>query len=542
MKTAKTQKAGTALRHYTQTLVIGSGLAGCTAALVLADSGVDVLLLSTTDSLGGGNSELAQGGIIYKSSNGDDAEALAQDIFVAGHYHNYDVAVRHLCTQGPKVVEEFLLKLMPSPNKSKVLFDTCEDGSWHLTREGGHSTARILHKADYTGSAIMDALTAAVRAHPRITCMLNAHAIDLLTSRHHARASSYRYSVENRCVGAYVYDDKLRQPQTILADWTILATGGVGRVFLHSTNASSCVGAGISMAHRAQVALVNLEYMQFHPTALYSKLRHRRALITEAMRGEGARLLDGKGEPFMERYDARGELAPRDIVSQAMVAEMLETGEQCLFLDARCIEADLATRFPTVLQSCLDIGLDIRKEPIPVVPAAHYFCGGVLTDIYGRTSLHGLYAIGECACTGVHGANRLASTSLLEALTWGHGAALDIAKRCEHEHSIPESLRRAIANWEPVGDEKNDDPALVAQDWANIRHTMWNYVGITRSTGRLRRAFQDLRELLRHIHDFYKRTHISPSLINLFHGVHTASVITQAALRNRESKGCHYRI
>ncbi len=524
------------IRHYTQTLVIGSGLAGCTAALMLADNGIDVLLLSATDDIGGGNSELAQGGIIYKAQSDNDAKDLAQDIYIAGHRHNHEVAVQHLCEKGPQIVEELLL------NRVRVPFDTRKDGSWHLTREGGHSTSRILHKADYTGSAIMEALTHAVKIHPRITCLFEAYAIDLLTSRHHGRASSYRYDVENRCVGAYVYNSQLGQSQTILADWTLLATGGVGRIFLHSTNASSCVGAGISMAHRAQVALANVEFMQFHPTALYSKLHQRRPLITEAMRGEGACLIDAKGDDFMGRYDARGALAPRDIVSQAMVSEMLHTGAPCLYLDARHIDANLTTRFPTVLESCLEIGVDIRHEPIPVVPAAHYFCGGILTDIRGRTSLHGLYAIGECACTGVHGANRLASTSLLEAVTWGYESALDIAARAGHEAGLPKSLRDIIPNWEPVGDENNDDPALIAQDWATIRHTMWNYVGITRSTARLRRAFLDLRELLRHIHDFYKRTHISPPLINLFHGVHTASVITQAALRNTQSKGCHYRI
>ncbi len=528
-------------RIYTQVLIIGSGLSGCTAALTLADAGVDVLLLSSSKNIGGGNSELAQGGIVYKSStqgakNNDDATLLKQDIFVAGHNYNYNDAVEHLCTQGPVAVEQMLMQRLQVP------FDKNSDESFHLTREGGHSTSRILHAADHTGKTMMQSLSAAVLEHPRITCMQDCFAIDILTSRHQGRHSDYRYHVENRCAGAYVFNVQKSQPQTILADWTILASGGVGNVFLHSTNTESCVGSAISMAHRAKVSVVNAEFMQFHPTALYSKKLHRRALITEAMRGEGARLLDAKGKPFMQRYDERGDLAPRDVVSQSMVSEMLSTGAACLYLDARHMEQDLSVRFPTVSKFCNDIGLNIRKNPIPVVPAAHYFCGGILVDKYGRTDVAGLYAIGECSCTGVHGANRLASTSLLEALTWGWCAGKDIAKRSVEESGISEGLRKAIPNWEPGGTEKNDDPALIAQDWASIRNTMWNYVGITRTNARLYRAFQDLRDLSRRIHDFYKRTQITPPLINLFHGVHTAYVITQAALRNKESRGCHYRV
>ncbi len=527
-------------RIYTQVLIIGSGLSGCTAALTLADAGVEVLLLSSGKSIGGGNSELAQGGIVYKSrqqsNSNDEIKELSHDIFVAGHNYNYKDAVEHLCKEGPAAIEQVLLQRVNVP------FDKNADGSFCLTREGGHATPRILHAADHTGRTIMQTLGQAVLEHERITCLQDCFAIDLLTSRHHGRHSDYRYHVENRCAGAYVYNENLGKAQTILADWTILASGGVGNIFLHSTNTESCVGSAISMAHRAKVSVINAEFMQFHPTALYSKKFNRRALITEAMRGEGARLLDAKGKPFMHRYDERGDLAPRDVVSQSMVSEMLNTGASCLYLDASYIEQDLNTRFPTVSRICTDIGLDIRNKPIPVVPAAHYFCGGILVDKYGRTDVAALYAIGECACTGVHGANRLASTSLLEALTWGWCAGKNIAKCITKEPGLSEDLRKIIPNWEPGGTEQNDDPALIAQDWASIRHTMWNYVGITRTNARLYRAFQDLRDLSRRIHDFYKRTQITPPLINLFHGVHTAYVITQAALRNKESRGCHYRV
>lgn len=523
-------------RLYTPVLIIGSGIAGCSAALTLADAGQEVTLLNASPSLQGGNSELAQGGIIYKSEQGDDTKVLEKDIMVAGHHFNYPKAVRQLCQQGPACVQSVII------DRCKVQFDHKADGSYHLTREGGHSAPRILHSADFTGRSIMEGLIAAVEQHPLIKVLTRKSAVDLLTTRHHARHSDYRYQVGNRCIGAYVFDEDSNQPMTILADWTVLATGGAGQVYMHSTNSASSVGSAISMAHRAGVVLSNLEFMQFHPTALYEEMSSRRPLITEAMRGEGARLLDGYNEPLMQRYDPRGDLAPRDVVAQSMLHEMLITGAPCLYLDVSRIQEDLETRFPTVFASCANIGIDIRTDPIPVVPAAHYFCGGILTDSHGRTTMEGLYSVGECACTGLHGANRLASTSLLEGLVWGCSAGADIARRVSSKHCLSQRLRNAIPDWESVGDEHNDDPALVTQDWTSIRSTMWNYVGISRSTARLQRAFEDLRDLSRHIHDFYKRTRLSRRLVDLFHGSYTAYVITQAALRNKNSLGCHHRV
>ena len=527
-------------RRHVPVLVIGSGVAGCAAALTLADAGCEVLLINAGDTLADGNSDLAQGGIIYQARETPDAppdaQALEKDILEAGHDYNYLQAVRHLCQQGPRCVESMLLERAPVP------FDRNEDGSFNLTREGGHSAPRILHCADYTGHAIMQALSAQVQHHGNISRLQGRTAIDLLTSRHQARNSQYRYAVKNRCLGAYVLNNDTGETETILADWTVLATGGVGRIFLHSTNAPGCVGSGVAMACRAGVALANMEFMQFHPTALYEERSHRRSLITEAMRGEGARLLDHKGRSFMRDYDPRGDLAPRDVVAQAMMNEMLHSGSPCLFLDVSGVRQDLATRFPTVCRNCREAGVDILREPIPVVPAAHYFCGGILTDLAGRTSLHGLYAIGECSCTGLHGANRLASTSLLEALVWGMSCGQDIVQRLHTEAELPHDLLDAIPDWRHEGNEKLDDPALVAQDWATIRHTMWNYVGIARTEARLRRAFEDMRDLVRHIHDFYKRTRITRRLVELFHGAQTAYSITQAALRNRKGIGCHYRI
>ena len=395
--------------------------------------------------------------------------------------------------------------------------------------------------AQYELDAVKNAVRSSVDGVLLCPCQKSRAAIDLLTSHHHAKNAQFRYEVDNRCLGAYVLNEESGEPETILADWTVLATGGVGQVFLHSTNAPGCVGTGVSMAFRAGVDLANLEFMQFHPTALYEERSNRRPLITEAMRGEGARLLDEKGRAFMLRHDKRGDLAPRDVVAQAMMEEMLHSGAPCLFLDVSGVKQDLPTRFPTVFEQCREAGLDIRKEPIPVVPAAHYFCGGVLTDTRGRTSMRGLYAIGECACTGLHGANRLASTSLLEALVWGVSCGKDLARRAA-SGGMPTGLAAAIPDWQHEGDERHDDPALVAQDWANIRNTMWNYVGISRTDARLRRAFEDMRDLVRHIHDFYKRTRISRRLVDLFHGSQTAYVITQAAMRNPVSLGCHHRV
>ena len=523
-------------RLSSQVLIIGAGIAGCTAALTLADAGCEVTLITGGQQSDGGNSELAQGGIIYKAPDTDDAPALERDILIAGHRCNYVKAVRHLCRKGPETVERMLFERAPVP------FERQPDRSLLRTREGGHSEARILFCADHTGRSIMEALKKAVSASANIRLLPRRTAIDLLTVRHHSQALSYRYQTQNRCLGAYVLNEESGRTETLLAHQTILATGGVGQLYLHSTNAASAVGSGISMASRAGLALHDLEFVQFHPTALYHRLASRSPLITEALRGEGARLLDSAGRPLMHRYDKRGDLAPRDVVAKAMLEEMLLTGQPCLYLDATRVEHDLERRFPTVFQACAEIGIDMAREPIPVVPAAHYFCGGVLSDLRGRTTLDGLYAVGECACTGVHGANRLASTSLLEGLLWGLCAGKDAAKRIHARKTFPKRLMQSIPDWESAGSEQNDDPALIAQDWAGIRHTMWNYVGISRTTSRLRRAFEELRDLSRHIHDFYKRTPVSKRLVDLFHGCQAAYVITQSAMRNKRSLGCHSRV
>jgi len=518
---------------YSQILIIGGGIAGCSAALRLADAGFDVVMCVTGPQMDGGNSSLAQGGIIYRPDE-KDTPLLVKDVMTAGCRHNSLKAVRALSEKGPEAVRKVLIERL------RVPFDLTPEGRLDFTREGGHSTNRIIHCADHTGKTIMEYMMAAVKTDPHIRVLEGRTAIDLITTHHHPQRMEYRYQLQNQCLGAYVLNEGTGEVEVFLADWTILATGGVGQVYQHTTNRPTAHGSGIAMAYRAGVKLENMEYVQFHPTALY----HRNAdrfLISESVRGEGARLMNKVGEYFMKRYDPRMDLAPRDIVSRANLHEMLSRGDECVYLDLSGIKQNIAERFPMIYSYCLKLGLDITHEPVPVVPVAHYFCGGILTDLNGRTTLDGLYAVGECACTGVHGANRLASTSLLEALLWGQNAGQDIARRDTKSKRLTPRLRASIPEWENPGTEHNDDPTLIALDWSIIRTTMWNYVGIIRTKKRLYRAFEDLRSLSRRLHDFYKTTQLTRPLVDLFHGCQTAYIITQAALRNPKSLGCHYR-
>ncbi len=519
----------------TDVLVLGTGIAGCSAALTAADAGLQVTLVTAADDLQSGNTPLAQGGIVYEAPGGDPRD-LDRDILTAGWKQNHVKAVRYLSRRGPQVVRELLIERLQVP------FERTGDG-FALAREGGHSVPRILFCADHTGRNIIEALRRAVLDHPGIQLLTGSTAVDLLTTHHHSRQLDFTYSLTNHCVGAYLFEQATGRVRTVLADHTVLATGGIGQIYLHTTNTTGSIGSGLAMAQRAGARIMGAEYVQFHPTALYAKRRGgRRFLVSEAVRGEGAQLVNSKGEAFMARHDSRGDLAPRDIVTRAIMEELLTSGEDFVFLDTTKLEQDPAERFPTIYQACKEIGVDMRTDPVPVVPAAHYFCGGVLVDNYARTTLERLYAAGECSCTGVHGANRLASTSLLEGLLWGVSAGEDIVKRRNRQSRLSRKLCDSIPDWESPGDIHNEDPALIAQDWATIRNTMWNYVGISRSTDRLHRAFSDIRDLSKNLHDFYKKTPISSPLIGLFHGCQCAYMVTVAALRNKDSKGCHHRV
>ena len=524
-------------RMQSDALIIGSGIAGSVAALTLADQGCDVILITAGPHLTTGNTSLAQGGIVYRNEN-DDPKILEKDILTAGWKHNFTKSVRFLARKGPEVLQEIFL------NKYKIPFNERKPGDWYLTREGGHSLARILYCDDHTGRNIMEVLSKAVEKHDNIRVLTNRTAVDLLTTQHHARHLDFKYSLSNQCVGAYVFNDDLGKVETILSKFTLLATGGIGQIYLHTTNTRGSIGSGMAMAHRAGARLMNCEYVQFHPTALFggTKSGDRRFLVSEAVRGEGAVLINSKGEAFMPRYDVRADLAPRDIVTRAIMDEMLSLGDDCVYLDASRINKDVHKRFPTISNMCRSMGIEMGKDPVPVVPAAHYFCGGILVDNRGRSTLDRLYAAGECSCTGVHGANRLASTSLLEGMLWGYSTGQDIAARMHRAAGLSRKLNDSIPDWISYGHKQNEDPALISQDWANIRNTMWNYVGIARTSNRLNRAFSDMRKLTKNLQDFYKETELSKSILDLFHGSQAAYIITLAALRNKKSKGCHYRI
>ncbi len=522
-------------RYYTTVLIIGTGIAGCTAALTLANKGIDVTIITSGNSIDTGNSPLAQGGIVYRGEN-DSTYKLKQDIITAGWNYNYHKAVNFLCKKGPEVVEKILIQELNVP------FERDENGVLKLTKEGGHSLKRILYCGDYTGRAIIDSFVKKIKEHPNITILTKRTAIDLITSHHHSKKMEFKYQLNNQCVGAYIYNEQLDIVETVFADYTILATGGIGQIYLHTTNSPSAIGSGLVMAHRSGAKVMNCEFIQFHPTSLYQR-GGQKFLISEALRGEGAKFVRIDGTPFMEEYDPRGDLAPRDIVTRAIVEEMLKTGDEFVYLDAAdYVKKDIPKRFPTIYKKCLELGVDMTKEPIPVVPAAHFFCGGVLVDLYGRTTLNRLYAIGECSCTGVHGANRLASTSLLEGLTWGHSAANYIHSKLNKRTRLYRRLIDSIPDWCNPGTQRNEDPALIAQDWSTIKHTMWNYVGIIRTTARLKRAKEDLTNLNKRLYEFYKNTPISKNLIDLFHACQCAIIITDAANRNPKSIGCHYRV
>ncbi|MCL5269125.1 MAG: L-aspartate oxidase [bacterium] len=511
----------------TEVLVIGAGVAGMVAALELAREGVEVLLLHRSHDRGQSNTRWAQGGIIYTGS-GDSPDLLARDIETAGAGLTYPPAARVLAEEGPRRVREILI------DRYHVPFDHGSDGDFDITEEGAHSIPRILHCDDRTGLRIFEALIAAVEGEPRIHLRRAWTAIDLLTLSHHSREPLDVYA-PNTCVGAYVLDRETGQVETVLARETVLATGGLGQLFLHTTNPRGARGDGIAMAYRAGARLLNLEFIQFHPTALYLP-PHPRFLISESMRGEGARLVLAGGEEFMQRHHQLGSLAPRDVVARAIHAEMLASDSPCVYLDITHKDPDwVRHRFPGIHGECLRMGLDITRQPIPVVPAAHYSCGGVATDVDGRTTIDRLWAAGEVACTGLHGANRLASTSLLEGLVFGWRVAAGIRAR------LGDSATRRFPVIDPwVNETESYDPALILQDWLTIKYTMWNYVGLARTHKRLHRARQILRELQTEVENFYARTRIDDDLIGLRNGVQAALAVLYAAMQNHTSRGCHY--
>ncbi len=543
-------------REHYPALVIGTGIAGLTTAFALANAGIRVLLVTKAIDPADCNTSWAQGGIIYQGEDDTPAKLIA-DIIRAGAGISNEEAVHFLAEEGPKVVKQLLLEEIHVP------FSTTVEGELDLTQEGAHSVSRIIHAGDATGRAIETSLLNRVKAEPNITLATDVTAIDLLSTHHHPNDVQVRYRLTNECVGAYLLDNKTNDVYTIFADYTVLATGGIGQIYLHTTNTKNSLGDGVVMASRAGARILNAEYVQFHPTALADK-KANHFLISEALRGEGARLRNQRGEYFMERYAPEmKDLAPRDVVARAIVEEMTRNKEEFVYLDLANFyhgPQEIPERFPNIRAACADIGVDIERDPIPVVPAAHYFCGGILVNTVGETTLSRLYAIGETSCSGLHGANRLASTSLLEGLTWGYYAAESIKEKLTRPASsasaaahrafsslqpgtgaYPDSIVTTIPDWQPPGKQNLEDPALILQDWTIIQHTMWNYVGIVRTYERLKRALADMQHLGNRLTKYYHESTISKSIVELFHGQQMASIVATAAIRNPRSIGAHFR-
>ena len=505
-------------------LIIGSGVAGLSLALKVARHGTVAVVTKRARS--DSNTAWAQGGVASVTSTEDSFELHIRDTLAAGAGLCDERAVRAIITDGPAAIRELI--------ELGVHFDerVFENGHRELDlgKEGGHSKRRVLHYRDTTGREIEQCLLNAVEKNPNIHLLENHMAVDLITT------GKLGYTTEDRVVGSYVLDETNGEVKALRSDRVILATGGCGKVYLYTTNPSIATGDGVAMAWRAGAAIENMEFIQFHPTCLYHP-EARSFLISEAVRGEGARLIDESGREFMGRYHELKALAPRDIVARAIDAEMKRTGSPCVYLDITHKPPDfIRERFPNIYKSCLALGIDITERPIPVVPAAHYQCGGVETDLDGATTLRGLFAIGEVACTGLHGANRLASNSLLEAIV--------LADRCARALLRPKYAKYHqeidLPEWRPGNAQDVDELVVIYHNWDEIRRLMWDYVGIVRTNKRLQRASTRLRNLQREIQDFYWGFKLTTELLELRNLCTVASLIVDSALARKESRGLHF--
>ena len=501
-------------------IVVGSGAAGLTAALALAEQ-VKVLVLAK-GSLTGGSTAWAQGGIAAVLDAGDTFENHIRDTMVAGAGLNRLETVEFVIERAPLAIDRLVRLGVPFNAEGEDL---------HLTREGGHSHRRIVHVNDATGWAVQAALLRAAEAHPNITLLPGQACIDLITGRHEER-----YSGSGRVWGVYALDEASGKVQAHTARATVLATGGAGRVYQFSTAPRGATGDGIAMAWRAGARVGNMEMMQFHPTCLYN-LEVKNFLITEAVRGEGGHLLNPKtGHRYMPDYDSRAELAPRDVVARANDAEIKRDGLDYVHLDISHMAPEFVKgHFPNIYEKLLGLGIDMTREPIPVVPAQHYTCGGIIIDLAGRTDLPGLYAAGECTESGLHGANRLASNSLLECFVFGEAAAADILARWS-EFDAPPPVRP----WDESRVTDSDEEVIIQQNWTEIRRFMWNYVGIVRTTKRLERAAHRIRLLNTEVEDYYGHFRVSTDLIELRNLLQSAELIVRSALDRKESRGLHF--
>ena len=501
-------------------IIVGSGAAGLTAALGLAEK-LKVLVLAK-GSLTDGSTAWAQGGIAAVLDAGDTFEEHIRDTMVAGAGLNRQETVEFVIERAPHAIQRLVELGVPFNMDGETL---------HLTREGGHSHRRIVHVDDATGWAVQSALLRAAQDHPNITLLPGRSAIDLITGRH-----ELRYSGSGRIWGVYALDEATGRVEAHTAKATILATGGAGRVYQFSTAPRGATGDGIAMAWRAGARVSNMEMMQFHPTCLYN-LEVKNFLITEAVRGEGGQLKNPRtGKRFMADYDERLELAPRDIVARAIDNEIKRDGLDCVHLDISHQPPDFVREhFPTIHEKLLGLGIDMTVQPIPVVPAQHYTCGGIVIDLAGKTDLPGLYAAGECTESGLHGANRLASNSLLECFVFGEAAAADILARWDGFDAPP-----PIRPWDESRVTDSDEEVIIKQNWTEIRRFMWNYVGIVRTTKRLDRAAHRIKLLTEEVEDYYGHFRVTTDLIELRNLLQSADLIVRSALKRHESRGLHF--
>ena len=507
------------MKQQFDTLIIGSGLAGLTIALQIADT-KRVCIVSKRE-VSDSASSWAQGGIAAVLNQKDSVEEHIQDTLIAGA-GLCDAEITRLVATNAREAVEWLV------DQGVEFTREADDSGFHLTREGGHSQRRIVHVADATGNAVQKTLAQKIREHANITLLENHIAVDLITSKKVNKPTD-----ENHCLGAYVLDNHTGKVISIAAQNTVLATGGAGKVYLYTTNPDVSTGDGIAMAWRAGCRVANMEFIQFHPTCLFHP--HAKSfLISEAVRGEGGLLRLPDGTRFMPEHDAREELAPRDVVARAIDFEMKKRGLDCVYLDITHKSlAFIKQHFPNIYARCLELGIDISKQAIPVVPAAHYSCGGVMVDAQGKTDIANLYAIGETACTGLHGANRLASNSLLECLVFGRAAAHDIL-------NAPTQPISQLPQWDESRVTDADEEVLITHTWDELRRFMWNYVGIVRTDKRLSRALHRIHMLRDEVQEFYSNFKISNDLIELRNLLQVAELIVESAISRKESRGLHY--
>ncbi len=503
-------------------LIIGSGLAGLTSALKLADH-KKILIVSKRE-IEDSSSQWAQGGIAAVMSNEDSVESHVKDTeFVGGGLCNHKVAT-FVASRGHDAIA-WLNDLHVPFSRDEVSHEL------HLTKEGGHSHRRVVHVKDATGRAIQTTLSEKVKAHPNITILENHIAVDLITEKKSLKVEKIK---SNRCLGAYLLNNKTGKVITVASQETILAAGGVSKVYLYTTNPDVSTGDGVAMAWRAGCRVANMEFIQFHPTCLYHP-KAKSFLISEIVRGEGGLLKLPDGSRFMDQYDKRAELASRDIVARAIDFEMKKRGIDCVYLDISHKSPEfIQSQFPTIYARCLELGIDITKEPIPVVPAAHYSCGGVMTNLSGQTDLAHLYAIGETAYTGLHGANRLASNSLLECLVFGDAVAHHILQSKVDKSSF------TLPHWDESRVTDADEEILITHTWNELRRFMWNYVGIVRTNKRLSRALHRIHMLRNEVHEFYTNFRVSHNLIELRNLLQVAELIVESAIMRHESRGLHF--